>query len=128
MEKILAILVILVAVGLVGLSIFGPKNYGGTTAFDKEATIKIDPGRKFDPDRITMSSGRVKISITNTNNILHQIVIYDNVEQRIIAQWDSIKPGATETQWVELVRGRRYDMYDPTWKDKGMKAVLIAGN
>ena len=127
MEKIAAILVILVALGLIGLSIFGPKNFGSGVTFDKEATITLLPDKKLDPDRVTMSGGRVKITIVNSSPILGQFEIYDPVESRVIATWDSVKSnGGSEMQWVDLVKGRRYEMYDPIYKNKGMKGVLIA--
>ena len=123
MERIAAILVILVALGLIGLSVFGPKNFGGntSTSFDNEAQITIMPGRVFQPDRINMASGRVKITVTNNNSILHQFFIFDPVENRVIKTMESLKAnGGTESIWVELVRGRRYQFYDPTWRTKGM--------
>ncbi len=127
MERIAAILVILVAIGLIGLSVFGPKNFGSGETFETAATISLVSGRKLDPERVNMSGGRVQITIVNKTNILGQFEIYDPVEERIIARWDSIKPnGGSEMQWVDLVKGRRYQMYDPQFKHKGEEGVLIA--
>jgi len=128
MERIAAILVILVALGLIGLSFFGPRNFGNGTSsgqFDTDATITIVPGREFDPNRVEMSGGRVQITFRNTNNILHKIEILDPVEG-VIATYESIRPNNQETQWVDLVKGRRYVMYAPVWRDKGMEGVIIA--
>ena len=129
MEKVAAILVILVALGLIGLSVFGPKGQPDpvSATFDKEATINLIQGHRMDPDRLQMSAGRVKITLRNTSSILHQFEIYDPVEDRVIESWSSIKANnGEESKWVELVRGRRYEMYEPTWRSKGMEGVLIA--
>jgi hypothetical protein len=128
MERIAAILVILVALGLIGLSVFGPRNFGGPpTTFESTADIVIDSGRTFQPDRIQVSSGKVKLTVTNNNSILHQFFIFDPVENRVIATLESIRAnGGTEEVWVELVRGRRYQMYDPTWRTQGLDGVIIA--
>jgi len=129
MERIAAILVVLVALGLIGLTVFGPKRSVDTESavFDQEATITLIQGHQLQPDRIQMSAGRVKIVVRNTSTILHQIEIYDPVEDRVINSLSSIKArNGEESMWVELVRGRRYEIYDPTWRNKGMEGVLIA--
>lgn len=129
MERIAAILVILVALGLIGLSVFGPRNFGGntSTAFGTHAQITITAARQFQPDRVEMSSGRVQITVSNQNDILHQFFIFDPVENKVIGQLESLKARTgTESLWVELIRGRRYEMYDPTWRNKGLEGIIIA--
>ena len=128
MERIAAILVILVALGLIGLSFFGPRNFGGNTGqtFDRAATIEIDINRQFAPDRVQISGGRVQLTVRNNNDILHRIELYDPVAASVILVFESIRPGREESQWVELVKGRRYTIYDPVWRDKGMEGVVIA--
>ena len=129
MERIAAVLVVLVALGLIGLTVFGPKSQvdNTNTVFDKEAVITLVQGNQLQPDRIQMSAGRVKITVRNTTTILHQIEIYDPVEDRVLQSLNSIKArDGEESMWVELVRGRRYEIYDPTWRNKGMEGVLIA--
>jgi len=125
MERILAIIVILLALVLVGLSLFGPKpqNPSGTT-FQKEAQITLTK-YAINPDHISILAGRVKLVITNNDDILHQIEIYDPVEKRVIGKIDLIRPQSTKTLWVDLVRGRRYEIYDPIWREKGMEGVIL---
>ena len=128
MERIAAILVILVALGLIGLSFFGPRNFGGDTGqtFDRAATIEINSNRMFDPDRVTISGGRVQLTVRNNNDILHRVELFDPVSSNVVVVFESVRPGREESQWVELVKGRRYTMYDPVWRDKGMEGVVIA--
>jgi len=68
----------------------------------------------------------VKLTFTNQGRILHGIEIYDPVEKRVVASINIIRIGESETIWVDLVAGRRYQVYDPTWRNKGMEGVIIA--
>lgn len=125
MERILAIIVILVALALIGLSLFGPKPHNtGSATFQKEAQITLTK-YAINPNRISILAGRVKLVITNNDDILHKIEIYDPVEKRVIGGIDLISPRSTETIWVDLIRGRRYEIYDPDWREKGMDGVII---
>jgi hypothetical protein len=123
MERAIAIIVILAALALIGFSLFGPKPQS-PGAVQKEAHITLTKNA-ITPERVYLKHGRVKITVTNKDTILHQIEIYDPVEKRVIAEIDLIRIGATETIWVNLTGGRRYEIYDPIWRNKGMEGLII---
>jgi plastocyanin len=124
MGRLLAIVAILVTLALIGFSLFGPKtrNPGPTT--QKEASFTLTE-YAVSPERVTIQGGRVKLTFTNKGKILHQIEVYDTVEQRVIFQSDMIRQNDTKWYWVDLVGGRRYEVYDPVWRNKGMEGLII---
>jgi Tfp pilus assembly protein PilE len=123
MERAIAIIVILAALVLIGFSLFGPKSQNPGAA-QKEAHFTLTKNA-ITPERVYVQHGRVKIVITNKDTILHEIEIYDPVEKRVIAETDLIRIGATKTLWVDLTGGRRYEIYDPIWRKKGMEGLII---
>ncbi len=126
MGRILAIIAILVTLALVGFSLFGPKtrNPGTTATAQRQASFTLTE-YAISPDRVTIQSGRVKLTFTNQGKILHKIEIYDTVEQRVILTSDMIRQNDTKEIWVDLVGGRRYEVYDPIWRSKGMEGLII---
>lgn len=123
MERVIAIIVILAAAALIGFTLFGPKS-STPPAGAKEATFTLTE-YAITPDRINMKSGRVKLVFTNQGNNIHQIEIYDTVETRVVAKIDLLRPKATTTLWVDITGGRRYQIYDPVWRKRGMEALII---
>lgn len=125
MGRVIAIILILAALALIGFSMFGPKSpTTGPGTVKREAQITLTE-YKLNPDRIYVKGGRVKLVFTNQGRILHEIEIYDPVEKRVVASVEIIRIGESETLWVDLVTGRRYDVYDPIWRKKGMEGVII---
>ncbi len=128
MGRVIAIVLVLAALALVGFSLFGPKSPAsgsGPQSLKREASITLTE-YQLNPDRIYVRGGRVKLTFTNQGRILHGIEIYDPVEKRVVASINIIRIGESETIWVDLVAGRRYQIYDPVWRNKGMEGVIIA--
>lgn len=124
MERVIVIIVLLAAVALAAFSFLGPKPQGSTSTA-REATFTLTE-YAITPNRITLANARVKLVFKNDGNIAHGIEIYDTVEQRVIAKIDYIRPKSTATPlWIELTGGRRYQLYDPTWRRRGMEALII---
>ncbi len=124
MERVIAIIVIGAALALVGWTLFGPKSPSDSTIL-KEGQFTLTE-YKITPDRVNLQSGRVKVVFNNQGRILHQIEIYDPVERTVIAKIDVLRPSGSITIWVDLVRGRRYEVYDPIWRSKGMEGLILA--
>lgn len=131
MDRIFVIVAILAGLALIGIALFLPGGGGGATGngtATKAANIDLQH-QSFSPDRVTLQHGRVKLVLTNQSNVLHQIEIYDPVSDRVIHREDIIRPGQSKTVWVDLQGGvigeRRYELYDPVFRNKGMEAVLI---
>ena len=129
MERAITIIVILAILALVGFALFGPKGSfpggGGATQAQREARFTLTE-YQITPNRVEIRSGRVKLVFVNQGKFIHQIEIYDTVEQRVLPEKaEFIRPGETQVLWVDLVGGRRYQMYDPIWRNKGMEALLI---
>lgn len=128
MERAITIVVILAILALVGFALFGPKgsSSGGTAGpVPREARFTLTE-YQINPNRVEIQSGRVKLVFVNQGKIVHQIELYDTVEQRVLKEKaEFIRPGETQVLWVDLVGGRRYQMYDPIWRNKGMEALLI---
>ena len=131
MDRIFVIVAILAGLALIGIALFLPGGGGGTTASGtatKSANIALQH-QSFSPDRVTLQHGRVKLVLTNQSDVLHQIELYDPVSQRVIHREDIIRPGQSKTIWVDLQGGvigeRRYELYDPVFRSKGMEAILI---
>jgi plastocyanin len=124
MGRLLAIVAILVALALVGFSLFGPKTRNPRPTAQNETSFTLTE-YAISPERVTIQAGRVKLTFTNKGKILHQIEIYDTVEQRMIFQSDMIRQNDTKVVWVDLVGGRRYEVYDPVWRNRGMEGLII---
>lgn len=125
MERVIVIVVLLAAVALAAFSFLGPKPQGGSSSVAREATFTLTE-YAITPNRINLANARVKLVFKNDGNIAHGIEIYDTVEQRVIAKIDYIRPKSTATPlWIELTGGRRYQLYDPTWRRRGMEALII---
>lgn len=124
MGRLLAVVAILVALALVGFSLFGPKTHRPSTTTQQTTDFTLTE-YAISPDRVTIQAGRVKLTFTNKGRILHQIEIYDTVEQRVVITSDMIRQNDTEVIWVDLVGGRRYEVYDPIWRNKGMEGLII---
>ncbi len=128
MERAITIIVILAILALVGFALFGPKGSflgGGTTQAQREVRFTLTE-YQISPNRVEVESGRVKLVFVNQGKIVHNIEIYDPVEDRTLEdKAEFIRPGETQVLWVDLVGGRRYQMYDPIWRNKGMEALLI---
>jgi hypothetical protein len=128
MERAITIIVILAILALVGFALFGPKGSspgGGAAQAQREARFTLTE-YQITPNRVEIQSGRVKLVFVNQGKIVHQIELYDTVEQRVLREKaEFIRPGETQVLWVDLVGGRRYQMYDPIWRNKGMEALLI---
>lgn len=131
MDRIFVIVAILAGLALIGIALFLPGGAGGgTTGGTAQTSANIDlQHQSFSPDRVTLQHGRVKLVLTNQSDVLHQIELYDPVSQRVIHREDIIRPGQSKTIWVDLQGGvigeRRYQLYDPVFRNKGMEAVLI---
>jgi hypothetical protein len=126
MERVVAIIVIIAALALIGFSLFGPRTPTSPGSAPTEATFTLTE-YAITPNRINMKGGRVKLVFINQGNNLHQIEIYDPVEQRVVAQIALIRPKSTAAPlWVQLPAGRRYEVYDPVWRRRGMEALIIA--
>ena len=128
MERAITIIVILAILALVGFALFGPKGSflgGGATQAQREVRFTLTE-YQISPNRVEVESGRVKLVFVNQGKIVHNIEIYDPVEDRTLEdKAEFIRPGETQVLWVDLVGGRRYQMYDPIWRNKGMEALLI---
>jgi len=124
MERAIAIIVILAVLALVGLALFGPKPQSSANV-PKEAQFTLTE-YAITPNQVSLQRGLVKLVFVNRGKIVHQIEIYDPVEKRAIAKLDMIGSGTTETLWIELAGGRRYFVYDPVWRKRGMEAVITA--
>ena len=131
MDRIFVIVAILAGLALIGIALFLPGGSSGTTGngtAQTSANIALQH-QSFSPDRVTLQHGRVKLVLTNQSNVLHEIELYDPVSQRVIHREDIIRPGQSKTIWVDLQGGvigeRRYQLYDPVFREKGMEAVLI---
>jgi len=124
MERAIAIIVILAALALVGFTVFGPKSPTSGARGPKEATLTLT-NYAITPNRVNLSSGRVKLVFQNQSENLHAIEIYDTVEQRVIIKIDIIRPRSSFTQWVDLIGGRRYQVYDPVWRKRGMEGLIL---
>lgn len=131
MERVVVVIVILVALALAGFALFGPKHNPGASAQKEvqftltEYKITLTPSNPGTPNRVTIESGRVKLVFSNQGKNSHQIEIYDTVEQRVIAKIDFLRPKGSTTLWLDLVGGRRYQVYDPIWRKRGMEALII---
>lgn len=131
MDRIFVIVAILAGLALIGIALFLPGGTGGSTGngtAQTSANIALQH-ESFSPDRVILQHGRVRLVLTNQSNVLHQIELYDPVSQQVIHREDIIRPGQSKTIWVDLQGGvigeRRYELYDPVFRNKGMEAVLI---
>ncbi|OGF52692.1 MAG: hypothetical protein A2Z21_03740 [Candidatus Fraserbacteria bacterium RBG_16_55_9] len=123
MERVIAIIVILAAVALIGFSLFGPKSSPPPPGARDAAFTLTEYA--ITPNRITMESGRVKLTFANQGNNIHQVEIYDTVEQRVVGKIELLRPKSTTILWVDITGGRRYQIYDPVWRKRGMEALII---
>lgn len=131
MERILVLVAIAAGLALIAISLLmpnpTPRNSSAAT-FKREAQIELQQNA-IRPDRIFVQHGRVKLVIANRDTVLHQIELFDPVEDVVIADKSHIRPGQTVTLWVDLAGGgigeRRYRLYDPIFRNRGMEAVLI---
>ncbi len=132
MDRIFVIVAILAGLALLGVALFlpggGPAGNTSNGPAQTSANIAMQ-NQSFDPDRVTLQHGRVKLVLTNESDVLHQIELYDPVSEQVIHSEDIIRPGQSKTVWVDLQGGvigeRRYQLYDPVFRNKGMEAVLI---
>lgn len=126
MDRVLVILAIVAALALIGLSLLMPNPAPG--ALQREAQFTLTKNA-IDPERIVLQHGRVKLVVTNRDTVLHQIEVFDPVENRTVAQLTHLRPQQTQALWVDLSGGgigeRRYQIYDPLFRQKGMEAVII---
>ncbi|GEM_PF-3483521 len=128
MERAITIIVFVAILALVGFAFFGPKGggpLGGAVQAQREAQFTLTE-YQITPNRVEIQGGRVKLVFVNQGRYIHQIELYDTVEQRVLKEKaEFIRPGETQVLWVDLVGGRRYQLYDPVWRAKGMEALLI---
>lgn len=78
------------------------------------------------PNRVTINHGRVKLTIVNGGKNVHEFVLHDPVLNKDIVNLPFLKPGATQAVFVDLIAFRRYEMYDPTYRKKGMEGAITA--
>lgn len=129
MDRLIIIIgVVLLAAGVAAAFLFGG---GGqhpmtTAQANKEATITLTE-YALTPNHITMDHGRVKLIIVNSGKSIHDFILHDPVENKDIGKLPKfLKPGTSEIIWVDLIAFRRYEMYDPTYRDKGMQGSITA--
>ena len=124
MERVITIVVILAALALAGFAVFGPKSQQSADTVLKEAKLTLT-NYAITPNRVNLASGRVKFVFENQTGNIHAIEIFDPVEQKVILEVKTVRPHSNFTIWVDLVGGRRYEIYDPVWRNRGMQGILI---
>lgn len=130
MDRLIIIGVLVVAAVVAIAVIFGGGNQSQNQITNAEAsssaTVTLTE-YALSPNHITMDHGRVKLTIVNNGKSIHDFILHDPVENTDIGKLPKfMKPGTTEIIWVDLIAFRRYEMYDPTYREKGMQGVLVA--
>jgi uncharacterized cupredoxin-like copper-binding protein len=127
MNSLIIIGAIVVAVALGAFMIFGGGGQHPTTTVQASNAVTITLTEyAFNPNHVVMNHGRVKLTIVNAGKVIHEFIIHDPVTNQDIGTVPFLKPGATQDLWVDLVAMRRYEIYDSTYRQKGMNGAVTA--
>ena len=128
MSRLIIIAVVVLAAAVAAFFLFG--GGGSHPRIIKQqaqgaVTIRLTE-YSMSPNRVNINHGRVKLTIVNGGKNIHQFVLHDPVLNKDIVNLPFLKPGATQVAFVDLIAFRRYEMYDPTYREKGMEGAITA--
>jgi len=127
MDRLIIVAAVVVVAALAAFLIFGGAGQRPTTTVQASNAVTITLTEyALNPNHIVINHGRVKLTIVNAGKVIHEFILHDPVTNQDIGTVAFLKPGATQDLWVDLVAYRRYDMYDSTYRYKGMQGALTA--
>jgi uncharacterized cupredoxin-like copper-binding protein len=130
MNNVMIILAIVFVAGAVVAAVLlggGRPTQAPTTVQVSTSTTITLTEYALTPSSVIMDHGRVKLTIVNNGKVIHDFILHDPVDNKDIGKLTKfLKPGTSEIIWVDLIAFRRYEMYDPTYRDKGMQGSITA--